>query len=217
MATFCKKKKIRKIFTAHNLEDQVETFFIRLSRGSGLHGLSSMRLNTKIRPNLYLVRPLLSVKKKQLISISKLIFGKFFEDPSNKDNKYLRTRVRNLRNILEKSGINYDRITQSINNLASSRDTLDLFLSDSYKILVKKKNNKIHLKFNDFNSLNSEMKIRFFKKAIKDLTGSYYTQRTKKIVNLIWRIEANKNHKDSLGKCVILRKKGHITLQKVKI
>ena len=63
----------------------------------------------------------------------------FFEDPSNKDNKYLRTRVRNLRNILEKSGINYDRITQSINNLASSRDTLDLFLSDSYKILVKKK------------------------------------------------------------------------------
>ena len=98
-----------------------------------------MRLNTKIRPNLYLIRPLLSVKKKQLISISKLIFGKFFEDPSNKDNKYLRTRVRNLRNILEKSGINYDRITQSINNLASSRDTLDLFLSDSYKILVKKK------------------------------------------------------------------------------
>ena len=47
--------------------------------------------------------------------------------------------MRNLRNILEKSGINYDRITQSINNLASSRDTLDLFLSDSYKILVKKK------------------------------------------------------------------------------
>ena len=36
--------------------------------------------------------------------------------------------MRNLRNIFEKSGINYDRITQkSINNI-SSRDTLDLFL-----------------------------------------------------------------------------------------
>ena len=60
------------------------------------------------------------------------------------------------------------------------------------------------------------MKIRFFKKAIKDLTGSYYTQRTKKIVNLIWRIEANKNHKDSLGKCVILRKKAILLSKKLK-
>jgi len=43
LATFCKKKKIKTIVTAHNLEDQVETFFIRLSRGSGLQGLSSMK------------------------------------------------------------------------------------------------------------------------------------------------------------------------------
>ena len=34
------QKKINIILTAHNLEDQVETFFIRLSRGSGLDGLS---------------------------------------------------------------------------------------------------------------------------------------------------------------------------------
>ena len=41
---YCKKNKIKTILTAHNLEDQVETFFIRLSRGSGLKGLSSMKM-----------------------------------------------------------------------------------------------------------------------------------------------------------------------------
>ena len=57
--------------------------------------------------------------KQELIYIAKKVFGKFIKDPSNKDKKYLRTRIRKLKNILEKSGINYDRITQSINNLAS--------------------------------------------------------------------------------------------------
>ena len=47
-------EKIKTILTAHNLEDQVETFFIRLSRGSGLQGLSSMKSINKINNNIKL-------------------------------------------------------------------------------------------------------------------------------------------------------------------
>ena len=50
------------MLTAHNLEDQVETFFIRLSRGSGLQGLSSMKQSSTIQNNITLVRPLLELK-----------------------------------------------------------------------------------------------------------------------------------------------------------
>ena len=49
--------------TAHNLEDQVETFFIRLSRGSGLKGLSAMKPLNKIDSKVYIYRPLLDIKK----------------------------------------------------------------------------------------------------------------------------------------------------------
>ena len=143
-----------------------------------------MRLNTKIRPNLYLVRPLLSVKKKQLISISKLIFGKFFEDPSNKDNKYLRTRVRNLRNILEKSGINYDRITQSINNLASSQIVLDKYFEKITKGKIKKTKNKVLINFNSFKKYEEEIQIRVINNSIKFLKGNYYNSRSP-ITNII--------------------------------
>ena len=50
------KKKIRNIITAHNFEDQVETFFIRLSRGSGLKGLSAMKFVTKIENNIKFIK-----------------------------------------------------------------------------------------------------------------------------------------------------------------
>ena len=118
LTDYCKKNGIKVLLTAHNLEDQVETFFIRLSRGSGLKGLSSMRPISKIEKQITLFRPLLDVKKKFLIKISKNIFGKYIKDPSNRDDKYLRTKIRNLKKPLEKSGIKYDQIFRSINNLS---------------------------------------------------------------------------------------------------
>ncbi|MDA9180866.1 tRNA lysidine(34) synthetase TilS, partial [Pelagibacteraceae bacterium] len=125
LSNYCRKKKINTLLTAHNLEDQVETFFIRLSRGSGLKGLSAMKPLSKISNKINLYRPLLDIKKKFLIKISKNVFGKYFKDPSNKNLKYLRTKVRNLKKPLEKSGIEYVQIIKSINNLALSKATLD--------------------------------------------------------------------------------------------
>tara|TARA_B100000965_G_scaffold59161_1_gene45238 strand:- start:476 stop:1498 length:1023 start_codon:yes stop_codon:yes gene_type:complete len=216
LTNFCKKRRIKTILTAHNFEDQVETFFIRLSRGSGLEGLSSMKQTNKTNNNINLVRPLLDVKKIQLIKISKVIFGRFYKDPTNKNTKYLRTRIRNLKKSLEASGINYDQVFRSIKNLASSRDTLELYFNKIYKETVKKKKNKIFIRLEGFNSLNKEMKMRVFKKSIKDFTNSYYSPRSKKIFNLIDQIRAKKNPKLTLGGCIISREKNHIILKKEK-
>tara|TARA_X000001036_G_scaffold236981_1_gene221068 strand:+ start:332 stop:1354 length:1023 start_codon:yes stop_codon:yes gene_type:complete len=214
LTAFCKKRKIKTILTAHNLEDQVETFFIRLSRGSGLDGLSSMKEMNKINHNINLVRPLLDFKKNQLVRISKLIFGKFYKDPTNENKKYLRTRIRNLQKLLEKSGINYDQIFRSIKNLASSRDTLDIYFSKIYKSTLIKKKNRIFINIKILDSLNEEMKMRVLKKSIQDLTKTYYAPRSKKIFNLIKNMKTAKNPKFTLGGCLILRVKNHIIVEK---
>ena len=101
----------------------METFFIRLSRGSGLHGLSSMKEKNKLDKRITLLRPLLEIRKNDLIKITKTAFGKFFKDPSNKNSKYLRTKIRKLRTSLENSGLDYNQIFKSICNLSKSRDT----------------------------------------------------------------------------------------------
>ena len=43
-----------------------------------------MKQINKINNNISLIRPLLDFKKNQLIKISKIVFGKFYKDPSNK-------------------------------------------------------------------------------------------------------------------------------------
>ena len=214
LTSFCKKKNINVILTAHNLEDQVETFFIRLSRGSGLDGLSAMKKINKIENSVKLVRPLLDFKKIELIKISKIIFGKYYKDPSNKNTKYLRTRIRNLKEILETSGINYDQVIKSIKNLASSKDTLEQYFNQIYKNIINKKKSEIMIDLKIFNKINQEMKMRVFKKAIKDLTKAYYVARSKKIFNLIDQIKVKKNAKLTLGGCIISREKNHINLKK---
>jgi tRNA(Ile)-lysidine synthase len=213
LSTYSKKNKTKTLLTAHNLEDQVETFFIRLSRGSGLKGLSSMKSLSKISNQVNLYRPLLDTKKKFLIKISKGIFGKYFKDSSNKNSKYLRTKIRNLKKPLEKSGIEYEQIIKSIKNLAMSKDTLDVYFENIFKDLIKKNNKEVLIDFKKFKKLNDEVKIALINESIKKLKKNYYNLRAKKVNNLINNIQKNNFKKTTLGGCIFILKKGKICLK----
>ena len=212
LSNYCRKNKINTLITAHNLEDQVETFFIRLSRGSGLQGLSSMNYLSKIDNKVNLYRPLLDIKKKFLIKISKIVFGKYFKDPSNKNLKYLRTKIRNLKKPLEKSGIEYRQIIKSINNLASSKATLDDYLKKIFKETIKKKRKEIFINFKKFKEHNKEIKIALINESIRRLKNNYYNPRTKKVENLIKNLENTNFKKSTLGGCIFILKNGNLCL-----
>ena len=77
------------LVTAHHADDQVETIFMRLIRGVRLHHLSAIKERQTFNKG-ELIRPLLSFYKKDFPKIE------HFEDPTNKENHYLRNRIRNL-------------------------------------------------------------------------------------------------------------------------
>ena len=208
------KKKAKIILTAHNLEDQVETFFIRLSRGSGLTGLSAMKKLSKLNNKTKLYRPLLDVKKKTLIKISKIIFKKFFVDPSNKNKKYLRTKIRDLKKPLMKSGIDYDQMIKSINNLASSKETLDNYFKRTFSEVIDKDKGIIKINLRKFNKYNHEIRMMIIKESIKSIKKNYYHPRSKKVMNLLNTIGTKKFKKATLGGCLFFVKKGHLCLKK---
>ena len=217
LSKYCFKNNIRTLITGHNFEDQVETFLIRLSRGSGLRGLSAMNQKSKIDKNINLFRPLLEVKKDSLIKISKIIFGDFIKDPSNKNLKYLRTKIRNLKNPLQKSGVEYDQIFKSIRNLSESKDTLDKFLKQEFKEIIQKKNNEIMINLSKFNNHNNEIKMAIINKSIKKLKNNYYDLRAKKVNYLIQVIDKKDFKKSTLGGCIFIKRGNNLCLKNEKL
>ena len=214
LSNFAIKKKIKYIITAHHSDDQIETFLIRLSRGSGVQGLSAMKLKTKLDNKIILLRPLLKFKKKELTLISKKFFGKAIKDPSNKNTKFLRTRIRKLKKSIEKAGIHHDQIIKSIQNLASTNETLNIIFNKIYKLNVQKYKNQFKVNYKNILQENLEIQLKLFSQVIKEASKRYYPPRSKKVLNLIKKINVANNSKYSLSGLEILRKGDYITIKK---
>ncbi len=97
------------ILTAHTLDDQAETVLFRLARGSGSLGLAGMA-HASVLPvggngALFLVRPLLQIPKARLIATLRAARVPYSEDPSNRDPRFTRTRLRTLMPALAREGL----------------------------------------------------------------------------------------------------------------
>ena len=89
----CKKLKIIHLITAHHLNDNLETYYMRKKRNSSSLGLSSIP-KILIKENLRIIRPLLGFSKERLINTCNFFNVRWIEDSSNCNENYERPRVR---------------------------------------------------------------------------------------------------------------------------
>ena len=93
-----KRRRCHKIFLAHHADDLVETFLLNLIRGAGLTGLGGMRdvSSRQIHGvDLTILRPLLSIWRKEIDVYAREHQLRFREDPTNKNLGATRNRIRN--------------------------------------------------------------------------------------------------------------------------
>ncbi len=91
------------IATAHHKDDQVETLFINLLRGTGISGLRGILPKQNV-----LIRPLLFAKREEIVKFQIEQKLPFREDSSNASDKYLRNKIRHkLMPTLENLDENY--------------------------------------------------------------------------------------------------------------
>ena len=199
----CDKLGINNILLGHHQDDLIENFFIRMLRGSGLKGLISLDQKSKIK-NKQLLRPLLNQKKNDLKLLSKRVFNFYVEDPSNKDEKYLRIVIRKLIDELQKNGLDKDKILNTIKNLKHSNSIVNFYLNENLQkntfFNAKEKKFIINQKF--FEQPN-EIIFRSLTIIINLIGNKYHSVRGKKIDNLINNIKNDTLFKATLGGCII--------------
>lgn len=85
-----KERKLNLIAVAHNLNDNVETLFLNLLRGTGLKGASGMNM---ISGNIF--RPLIETDREEIESFAGESGIKWRTDHTNLESDYARNRIRN--------------------------------------------------------------------------------------------------------------------------
>jgi tRNA(Ile)-lysidine synthase len=128
LAEAAQKAGARHVLTAHTLDDQAETVLIRLTRGSGISGLAAMARVSPVpggEGGISLVRPLLELRKARLLATLRAAGVAAADDPSNRDPRFTRARLRGTMPILEREGLHPERLALLARRVRRSEAALE--------------------------------------------------------------------------------------------
>ena len=128
------------ILTAHTLDDQAETVLIRMSRGSGVTGLAAMARMSNLpgsgEGDIKLVRPLLDIPKSRLIATLAAAKIPFADDPSNRDPRFTRARLRGLMPQLAQEGLDARRLSLLARRLRRADAAIEAVVDQAVVVLA---------------------------------------------------------------------------------
>lgn len=181
------------IAIAHNQDDQAETVLMRILRGSGLEGLSSIKSK-----NGNIVRPLLNTSKDEILAYNKQKKLKFNIDKSNKSLEFTRNRIRHeLIPYLEKNfnpSLKKTLATWS-QNVAGDYDFINLSAERFTHGLCKNKCSDFLAK--DFLTLHPSIQRQVLRNIYAKLKESKRDIESKQIDEILKIIKSNKNKSQS--------------------
>ncbi len=159
-----------KIATGHTKNDQAETFFMRLFRGSGLSGLCGI---FPVVDGL-LVRPLLYIERAEIEAYLNSIKADFQVDESNTDRRYLRNRIRS--EFLPYIQKEFDphlisRIGQVSSLFQEDELVLKELADEEKKKVIHRKKDLIFLDLNILSTLSVGLARRVVREFIAEIKG----------------------------------------------
>ncbi len=205
----CKKQGIKYLCLAHNKNDNVETFFIRLAKSSGVDGLSGIKPES-VRNGIVILRPLLNFTREQIKATNNFMKQPWIEDPSNENEIYERVRFRKARSFFDSLGLSLDAVAKTMDKLSA----VSCFLSERRddfcrKYVMVSDFGFLKVNLSAFLSLEDETARRVLEKVIGAVAGEddyVYPLRTAKVSDLMNKIRSASFKSATLGGAKITKK-----------
>lgn len=204
LKNWCEQNGVKVLMMAHHLNDQIETFFIRLQRGSGLDGLCGMQ-ESVMHNNLQIMRPLLYTDPQIMKNYLKLRNITWIEDESNSCDDFLRVKIRKfLPQFYAATDITPKRIGETMQRLLSSRNYLEhkceQIINNSFK---NRFGYGYSCALSVFLSFDNEMAFRILARLLRQVGNNEYTPRAESVINLINDIRNSTFKSATLAHCYV--------------
>jgi tRNA(Ile)-lysidine synthase len=188
MGEWARAQGIGALYVAHTRDDQAETFLLRLMRGSGLDGLSAMRMVVpyplKDFRELMLVRPLLALERVAVRAhLSDLGHG-FLDDPMNEEDRFARVRLRKLIPALEGAGLTRARIASAASHLARAREALETVTGAVLARVARRVGDTLHVDLVGLSAAPREVGLRSLAQMLMAVSGQGYRPRFERLERL---------------------------------
>lgn len=207
---FCNKNNIQYICLAHHSDDQSETFFARLARGSGIDGLCSINPIAQ-RGNLTLIRPFLNTNKEDILNTLKSKKISWVEDPMNQDTTFERVRWRLELKNLWRIGLTKTGILLSTKRLQRAKEALNFYTDLFFKTHVKiDERGFAKIAISEFEQIPMEIRLRVFAKTLDTIGQSETPLSMESLENAL----SNFKKCFTLAHCHIISYRKHIFIAK---
>ena len=209
------------ILTAHTLDDQAETVLFRLARGSGLFGLTGMAhaapLPLRGVREIFLVRPLLHLPKARLVATLKAARIAYAEDPSNRDPRFTRTRLRSLMPALAREGLDARGLARLAARLRRAESTIQVAVQAARSALAPlpwREHGPIVFETAPFAGLPAEVALRLLGEAVAH-TGDEGTVELAKLESLYEALrQARSRLRRTLAGALITLDRDYLTVER---
>jgi tRNA(Ile)-lysidine synthase len=135
LASVARRSGASHILTAHTRDDQAETLLMRLVRGSGIGGLAAMARESE-REGVLIARPFLNVPKSQLIATLQKAKIDYADDPTNRDVRFTRPRIRAVIEGLSVEGGDARNLARLATRLARANAAIEVLTDGAARYLA---------------------------------------------------------------------------------
>lgn len=207
--TWARELSLDCVMLGHTSDDEVETFMMRLSRGSGLDGLSGMRLSGH-RDGLVFVRPLLRCERSNLRDWLRTRDISWADDPSNDDPRYDRVKARQMLGQLDALGLTSKRIIQTIAHLAAAQDVVDRAVLNYADECVQQNGLSLEINHSQQNASELELFRRTVIAGLQWVSGAVYKPRLEGLDAALEKVATGK--RTTISGCILEPKDGGLII-----